>query len=240
MSSFVPPEKVLQLSPGMSIWKVHLDSLRERDMNARVMEDEKFRRLTENIKAEGDLESLPLVTPVPGRNEFYIISGHHRTRAARSAGIMVIHVIVIERELTPDEITSKQLSHNSLAGYDDPDVLAELYNSIRDLDAKLATGLTDLETAMEAPMVPTSQVEVSFNYEPVYILFLSRQAEAFVGMFDRLEQEVPIFAADMEDFDAYVKMVGSVTKHEGIRNISGVMSHIIKIVNDHYKEGKKK
>lgn len=33
------PERVLELSPNMAIWKVHLDSLRERDVNARVMED---------------------------------------------------------------------------------------------------------------------------------------------------------------------------------------------------------
>jgi hypothetical protein len=232
MKTDIPdPVRVLELSPGMAIWRMHLDSLRERDINARVMEDEKFRRLSENIKKGGDLESLPLATPVPGRNEFYIISGHHRTRAARFAGIMVIHVIVIERELTEDEITAKQLSHNALAGYDDPDVLKTLYDSIRDIDARLESGLSDMETKLDLPAPPATSMDFEFNYEPVYILFLAKQKQAYEGMLDSLEREVPIYAADKEDFDGYVKMVQAVSKSANVRNIAGIMREIIRIVD---------
>lgn len=234
------PERVLELSPNMAIYKVHLDSLRERDVNARVMEDQKFRRLTENIKKQGDLESLPLVSPVPDRDEFYIISGHHRTRAARAAGVKIIHVICIEKDLSYDEITAKQLSHNALAGFDNPDVLRELYESIKDIDAKLESGLTDLEIKVDAPQIPADQMEVEFNYEPVYILFLQKQARAFEGMLDRLEQDTTIMAADKEDFAGYVKMVNTVSKREGIRNIAAIFSKVIEIVNDHYDEKEKR
>lgn len=234
------PERVLELSPGMAIWKLHLDSLRERDINARIMEDDKFRRLTENIKKGGDLESLPLVTPVPGRNEFYIISGHHRTRAARFAGIMVIHVIVIERELSEDEITAKQLSHNALAGYDDKDTLKSLYESIKDLDARLESGLTDLEMKPVMPAPATDVAAVEFSFEPIYILFLSQQARLFEEMLDSVEKEIPVYAADHEDFANYVKMVSQVSKREGVRNISGIMKEVIRIVSEHYNPPKRK
>jgi hypothetical protein len=232
------PVRELELSPGMAIWKVHLDSLRERDVNAQVLEDEKFRRLTQNIKKGGELESLPLTTPVPGRNEFYIISGHHRVRAARFAGVMIIHVIVIERELTEDEITAKQLAHNALTGYSDPDVLKALYDSIRDIDARLESGLTELETKLELPTPPASSMDFEFSYEPVYILFLAKQQQAFEGMLDRLEQGVPIYAADKDDFGAYVKMVQAVSKAAGVRNIAGIMKEIVRIVDQHYNPPK--
>lgn len=232
------PERLLEISPGMAIWRVHLDSLRERDLNARVMEDEKFRRLSENIKKGGELESFPLVTPIKDRDEFTIISGHHRTRAARFAHVMVIPVIVIERELTEDEIKAKQLAHNALAGYDDNDVLRELYQSIEDLDQRLATGLSEMELKAQEPAIPSPEIGVEFEFEPVYILFMESGHKKFQEMLDRLEPEAAVYAADKADFDAYVKMVNQVSKKEGVRNIAGIMAKVIDIVEGHYKKKK--
>ena len=104
-------EKIAELENGLSLWKVGIDMLREMDKNARVMESEKFELLKEIIEEDKRLESLPLVTlKKDGRGEFLIISGHHRTRAARMAGLQQIHVLVDENELTLDQIKSKQLS----------------------------------------------------------------------------------------------------------------------------------
>lgn len=150
----------------------------------------------------------------------------------------IIHVICIEKDLTYDEITAKQLSHNALAGFDDPDVLKELYQSIKDIDAKLESGLTDLELKPEGIRLPNDTIEVEFNYEPVYILFLQKQKKAFEGMLDRLEQDSTIYAADHDDFAAYVKMVNQISKREGIRNLAGIFSKVIDIVNNHYDEKK--
>lgn len=232
------PEKIAQISETTSVWKVHLDSLRERDVNARVMEQNKFKQLSANIGASGELESLPLVTPVPGRDEFYIISGHHRTRAARQAGVMVVAVLVIERELTDDEITAKQLAHNALAGYDDADTLKRLYESIQDLDQRIASGLTDLEIKVEAPSIPSDEIDVQFEFEPVYILFMKAGHERFQEMLDKLEDDAKIYAADKEDFARYTKMINTVSKSANIRNVAGIMTKIMDIVDEHFKKGK--
>jgi hypothetical protein len=219
----------------MALWRIHLDRLRERDVNARVMDDSKFRRLAQNIKDTGELESFPLVAKVKDADDFLIISGHHRTRAARSAGHMVVPCIVIERELTEDEITSKQLAHNALAGYDDQDLLRELYDSMKDINAKLSSGLTEMELKQKDVAVPTDALDFEFEFEPVYILFMAAGAKRFEEAINRLEAGVPILAADKADFDAYVKMVNAVSKREDIRNIAGIMSKIIDIVDAHYK-----
>ena len=173
-------ERVLDLGNGMSIWKVHLDALREQDKNARVMPLEKFERLTANIGGDKRLESLPLVTPKKNQAdnpEFLIISGHHRIRAARSAQMEFIYVLSIDEELTHSQIRAKQLAHNALAGYDNPEVLAELYNEIDDVSEKLASGVTDSDIELEAPTVSSDDIDVNFNFEIINILFLPKQVK---------------------------------------------------------------
>ena len=132
-------EKIVDLYEGMSIWKVNIERCRERDKNARIMDKETFDRLTQTIAEDERLESLPFgyVKANPsGNKEFFIVSGHHRIRAARSANITEIFVLVAEEDMTEDQIKSKQLAHNALAGADDPQVLREIYESISDLDEK--------------------------------------------------------------------------------------------------------
>lgn len=232
-------ERLIELSPGMALWRIHVDRLRERDVNAQVMDDSKFRRLTENIKDSGELESFPLVVKVADEDAFTIISGHHRTRAARTAGILTIPCIVIERELTEDEIISKQLAHNALSGHSDADLLRELYDSIQDVSAKLASGLTELELKKIEPPVPTDALDFEFEFEPIYILFMTSGAARFQEMLARLEKDVPVLAADKADFERYVKMVNTVSRDRNVRNIAGIMTAVMDIVDEHYRKGKK-
>ena len=231
-------EKVVDLWDGISLWKVHLDALREQDVNARVMPKEKFDRLVENLKATKKLESLPLVTPIvnpAGNLQFSIISGHHRTRAARAAGIMEIFVLVYEEQLTKDQIISKQLAHNALSGYDNPDLLAELYGQIEDISEKLASGLTDIEIQVDTPDISAKNIVVEFEFEPIYILFLPRQLERFEEVLDTLEKDSKKYLADYKDFDKFKKVVTDVSKREDIRNIGGIMARMMDIVQEYYK-----
>lgn len=228
-------ERLVEISPGLALWRIHVDRLRERDVNAQVMDDFKFRRLTENIKDSGDLESFPLVRKLGESDGFEIISGHHRTRAARTAGILTIPCIVIERELTEDEVISKQLAHNALSGHSDADLLRELYDSINDVNAKLASGLTDLELKKPDVPVPTDALDFEFEFEPIYILFMTAGAKRFEEMLGKLEKDVPVLAADKADFERYVKMVNTVSKDRNVRNIAGIMTEIMNIVDEHYR-----
>lgn len=231
------PERLLELSPGLAIWKVHLDQLRERDVNARVMDDDQFRRLTENIRDEGMLESLPLVWKMPGdRHEFMIISGHHRTRASRSAGLMVIPVLVIERELSEDEIISKQLAHNALSGYDNQELLKQLYDSIEDINAKLASGLTDLEINVEVPSIPTDDIDVEFDFEPIYIMFMKSGADRFEDFIDQLEPSAKKYMADREEFNKFAETVQRISKYKDIRNIVGIMSYMLDLASERLEQ----
>ena len=78
-------KKIADLGNNMEIWQLEIAKLKEQDINAQVMDDRRMKILTSNIKERGALESLPYVHKLG--NTFYIISGHHRTRAANAAGL---------------------------------------------------------------------------------------------------------------------------------------------------------
>jgi len=74
-------EQLLQLEQGLEIWRVHIDELREQDINARSQPKAMFDRLAATIRRDKRLEALPLVAAT--ENGLEIVSGHHRVRASR-------------------------------------------------------------------------------------------------------------------------------------------------------------
>jgi hypothetical protein len=200
------------------------------------MDTRTFQRLTENIKNNAQLESLPYchktVSP-GGSEEFSIISGHHRVRAARKAGFTEIFVLVDRKDLTSSQVKAKQLAHNSLAGVDDQQMLQEIFASIDDVNAKLEAGIF-IAPAKEIDVGNFDALTFEFSYEQVNILFLRREYEDFTALLAEVEEDLKtssmVGLADLEDFGAYRKMIQEVTKRHNVRNIGAVMARITQIV----------
>lgn len=238
MNQTLTKEKALDMGNGISVWKVSLDLLREQDRNARVMSPDKFDRLTENIRKDMRLESLPLcVVSVnqAGNEEFHILSGHHRTRAARAAGLREIYVMVIEGGLSKDQIRAKQLAHNALSGYDDPMLLQELYAEIGDIDAKLESGILAGELDIDLPALQADDITFDFDYEMIQLLFLPRQKQRFDEVIGLLEKDADAYVADKADFSRLRDVMVDISKRENIRNASAIMARMIDIVEQYYK-----
>ena len=125
-------EKIYDMGTGLIIAKVQLDKVREQDINARIMRKEMQDQLTANIKNRGQLESLPLLVEKDGVLE--IISGHHRIKSARAAGMKEIIAIIDVSGLSRSKIASKQLAHNAISGFDDPSILREICKMLDDVD----------------------------------------------------------------------------------------------------------
>ena len=83
-------EIIYDMGTELYIAKVQLAELKEQDINARIMKNEMQDQLTANIKNRGQLESLPLIALMGEKLE--IISGHHRVKSAREAGLKEIIV----------------------------------------------------------------------------------------------------------------------------------------------------
>ena len=232
-------ERVLDLGDGRAIWKAHLDALREQDRNARVMSAPKFERLVENVRKEKGLESLPLCllqTNQGGNEELAIISGHHRCRAARAAGLTEIFVLVIERELSRDEVVAKQLAHNALAGEDDPQVLAQLYAEIESIDAKLESGILDDELTFDIKSVPVDEVALAAEHELLFVMFLPRQYARFEQALAALEPSAQVLLADYADFDRFKEAAQKVAKRDNVRNTAAILARMTDAVLERYSD----
>ncbi|MFE7712531.1 ParB/Srx family N-terminal domain-containing protein [Streptomyces sp. NPDC057486] len=104
-------------------------------VNARYMTKEEYDRLVENVRADGCLTSVPLVY---GAGEYeegreLVLSGNHRIDAAVDAGLDEIDVMLIDDPQEKDQLIARQISHNSIAGKDDPATPKQLYDEIEDV-----------------------------------------------------------------------------------------------------------
>lgn len=119
-------------------WKydqVDINLIDEADMNANEMSGEDFAALCDNIGKSG-LSSVPCCYK-KNDGRFVMISGHHRLRACKKLRYTKIGILYCnEEELTKDEIIAIQLSHNSLHGQDNRNILKKLFEQIQTIEFK--------------------------------------------------------------------------------------------------------
>jgi len=223
-------EKQLQLSNGLWVAKAHVDDLIEQDVNARVMSKEMFDQLTKNVKKRGMLESLPYCASTPKGTE--IVSGHHRVRVARAAGISTIYILLDTNKLTQDEITARQLAHNSIQGVEDKEMLKRLYESINDVDLRLETFITPDDLGLELDMHnDILDIAPDIEFKAVTFMFLPYQVDDFNEMLERLSgDETQIGALPIETFNKFKEAVIKVQKTENIKSIGSAIARMTDIV----------
>lgn len=231
------PERLLDLGGGLAIYRAHLDRFREADMNARVMDTAKFEQLVSNVKRDQRLESLPyvLLTRRGESEELRIISGHHRLRAARAAGLVEVFAIVDESELSSDAVTSKQLAHNAINGYDDEQVLKALYDSIGEIEERIASGLTELESEYDFTPISVDDVAVSWDFEVVGIVFTRRNFERYQEVVARLDKGTKQVdhAGDLSDFERFRDACRGLSDAYDVRSVQSIFEVMLGIVEDH-------
>lgn len=116
--------------------KVSIDLIDEADLNANVMTESDFDTLTNNIGKSG-LSSVPTCYKRTDNGRFVIISGHHRIRSCKKLGYSEVGILYADEcDLSKDEIIAIQLSHNSLHGESDRNILKKLFDEIRSIDFK--------------------------------------------------------------------------------------------------------
>ncbi len=232
-----PNTKVLDLGGGLSIHKVPLGSLREQGINARYMSKKKFDTLTKNIKDRKALESLPLTTPNKDRpHEFFIISGHHRVRAAKAAGLAEIYILVDESIEDMDDVRVKQLAHNALSGEDDSSMLKQIYDQIADLEKRLQTGISDDEMILQLDPVKIKEVDLEMEFKLLQVFFLKGGKAKFDEAIRLVDEDAEIIVGDFPAHKAFTKAVKKVKNVEEIRNSGAILTKMAEIIIQYYKE----
>jgi hypothetical protein len=232
VTEYTATEKVISLSDGLEIWRVQLDDLYEQDKNARTMSPETFDRMVANIKGRGELESLPLVHLAPDE-KFYIISGHHRARAARSAELKVIPVLVDTSGLNHSQVVSKQLAHNSIQGVDDRQLLSQLYQEMKTVEDMLASHLDPkmLDLADSFKGIKIEDLRVDFTGRTVVFAFLPSEEERFKELAERIPKDVDLVGTSTEEFHkTFISTLNRVGVECEIRNVGAMVSKMTDLV----------
>jgi hypothetical protein len=195
-------------------------SLKLLDKNARYMAQETFANLTNNIKVDGDLTSFPLCHREPD-GKLLVLSGNHRAQAAVHAGVNEIIVLVLTRALTREEKVARQLSHNAISGKDDPVILKDLWDEIKEIDLKMYAGL-DSEVLKELDKMQFVAIsEAVPDFKQMVLLFLPEEIEELKKV---LEDADTLFSGDenvvvsRQHYERVFKLVVEIKDKYGIVN----------------------
>lgn len=220
-------ELVADLGTGLFVAIIPVNELREQDINARIMEDTKFKRLVLNIKKRGTLESLPYC--VFTDKDIEIVSGHHRVKASREAGLEKIPVLLDFSGLTRSQIAAKQLAHNAIAGVDDKDTLREIAKLITDVDDMLESSI-DKEFFAEQKNVfqKLSTMAIDIEWKTIEFLFLNHQLQDLKTLAEKVSKSDFIGIADIEQFKPFVDALESTKKFGNVKAVGAAIHLMIK------------
>lgn len=228
---------IYDMGSGLVIAKVPIDKVKEQDINARVMKNEMQDQLTANIAKRGQLESLPFLVLRDGKLE--IVSGHHRIKSARAAGLKEIVVIVDVSGLTRSQIAAKQLAHNAISGFDDDSTLREIVKMITDVDDMIESFVG--KDIMEEPLEQYDKMlspEIQFDFKTVAFAFLPHQVQDMEVLIKNLETTAPeiIGVAPYEQCKRFVETLSRYQKFSDIRNTGAAIHSMIECANEKMNE----
>ena len=228
---------------GVMPHKLYLASIGEIDYlekNARYMTKEKFAALTHNISKDSALSSVPLVYRKPEDGRLLVLSGNHRIKAAAQAGVTEFLVLLIDRELTRDEIIKIQLSHNQISGQDDEQVLRELFQELQDVEAILYTGFTSEEIQKLKSADFTAIKEEPLYYEEISLLFLPEDVPRLRELFKTIAEGASahlIFAGRVSEYESILQGLIAAKQGQNIINSTLAFFAMASVVNE-YLTGK--
>ena len=218
----------------MNIFTMEIDpkEIKLLEMNARYMKHEEFRRLVDNVRKDGQLSSAPfLCRDDDGR--WLCLSGNHRTQAAVEVGLKKIICLATEDLLTKDQRIAIQLSHNSIAGQDDPATLKLLYEEILDVEAKKYSGLDDKTLDLLDKFSSVSISESNLKFQTLQMVFLPDELEEAEQVIDKVMEEAKhadaVWLARHSSYDDWLDTQEATMASYGIKNAATAIDLVLKL-----------
>lgn len=233
-------EKLADVGDNLALFKVHVDELREQDINARVMPPEMFERLTETIKGEGRLEQLPFT--VFRGDHFEMVSGHHRLRAARAAQLTEIFVLADTRPLSKSKVRAKQIAHNRISGEDDPATLKRIFDEIESVEDQLESYLRAEDFDDVKQLDPASIVDISVGipWKHLTLVFVPSTLEALERI-EKIIRRTPkdtdiLGLVNVEVVDRFRNVALKLGRTEDVRSLGAIITRMAEITEKHLAE----
>ena len=171
----------------------------------------------------GKMESVPYCALVDGKVE--IVSGHHRIRAAREAGITEAPILVDESGLVREEIVAKQLAHNRLSGFDDEATLKQLFASLDDPSLILESGLADdLMVLPHVDLAVGITPMLDMDWKVITLTFLPHQIENFNAVIDMMPSSDMVGLAPLSDYQRFIDALIKWGRYKNVRNVGTALA----------------
>lgn len=232
-------EEIADMGSGLIIAKVPAECLREQDINARIMKNEMQRQLTDNIRKRGQLESLPLCALTEEGTRIEVISGHHRIRSGKDAGMKEFFVVLDISGLNRSKIVAKQIAHNAISGFDDQSTLKELAKMIQDVDDMIESYAgKDILEEPEAELEKYLSPAVEFDWKNMTFTFLPHQIADMAKLIDALESTKPDFlgVADIEQHKPFLETLTKYQQFSNVKNTGAAIHAMIKCTNQMFED----
>jgi len=168
-----------------------------------------------------------------------IVSGHHRVRAAHVADLTEIYILLDTSGLSRDEIKAKQIAHNTISGFDDPELLAELYNSINSAEARLEAYIDEeaLRAQLDTTHINIGDIETDINFRMATFLFLPHQLEKLDEVIALIDPDTKMVAlSELSYFEKFKEALTRTREEADIRSLGMILSKMCDIVLEHYAE----
>ena len=199
--------------------------------NARYMKHEEFTRLVENVRKDGKLTSTPFLCKEGDR--YLCLSGNHRTRAAIEAGLEEIVCLATDDPLTEEQKIAIQLSHNAIAGQDDPATLKALYEKILDTSLKKYSGLDDKTLELLDKYNAVSISEANLKFQTLSMVFLPDELEAakqVIGQaIERNKAADEIWLARFGDYDKWLDTQETASSSYNVKNVATAVDIMLRV-----------
>ncbi|MFJ5029496.1 ParB N-terminal domain-containing protein [Streptomyces sp. NPDC088560] len=209
------------------------------DVNARYLSHEQFRQLVANIQRDGHLTSTPLVWNDAGSGQLIALSGNHRTLAAIEAGLPQIRWMQIDEPLPRQRQIALQLSHNAIAGQDDPAILKELYDELESVEWRQYTGLDDKTLDLLEKVDVASLGEANLDFASVQFMFLPDELERAEAAFDAARSTASADQRWVAGLEQYEPVLGALETSRAaykIGNSATALGVILSVFERHVAE----
>ena len=203
-------------------------------INAHFMSKRTYDQLVANIQKDGNLGSLPFCWHEvrPEGLVINILSGHHRVEAAIDAGVKMILYLYTSTELSQEERTAIQLSHNAIHGEDDMNILRLQWQSIDSLQVKLYTGLDDEFFKSFEPVVLGAFNEKDITFQTIELLFLPSESDRLTEIMQKIKGSKRLRYANLDQqYDDFAETIMRLKEAAQVFNSSTAFLVMVEATN---------
>jgi hypothetical protein len=171
-----------------------------------------------------------------GTGRRIVLSGNHRTMAAIEAGLTSIGWVEITEPLPRQRQIALQLSHNAIAGQDDPAILKELYDELEAVEWRQYSGLDDKALDLLEKVDVTGLGEANLDFATVQIVFLPddlERAEAAIDAAKATGAADARWTAGLAQYEAVLDAIETSRAAYKIGNVATALGVILTVFEAH-------